>query len=160
MSFHIRAAEPADADDIHEAKMQAVARSFADVYGKDLIDAWKAQTVREGPDYHYPRIARGLELVAVVRGRTVGFVEWDACSVMALYVHPDFQGQGIGSALLAEGERRMPAGGDCARVEHATLSARSFYERHGYVFEGEGEKTVAGGLVFRYVTLAKRKAGC
>ena len=56
------------------------------------------------------------------------------------YLHPDFQGRGLGSAVL----EMLLTGTDAASVtvRLAVLKqspARRFYERHGFVLEHEGE---------------------
>lgn len=68
------------------------------------------------------------QIIASVRGRVVGAT----CHIGKLMVHPALQGQGIGSHLLAEVERRS----GCARFELFTstksLGNISLYERAGY----------------------------
>lgn len=55
-----------------------------------------------------------------------------------LYVHPDFQRQGIGRDLFAEIETCFPDA-DTLRleVEPKNVSAIAFYERHGFAKVGE-----------------------
>jgi ribosomal protein S18 acetylase RimI-like enzyme len=52
-----------------------------------------------------------------------------------LYVHPDFQGRGIGSALL----ELAKVSADSLRLWtfQCNLKARCFYERHGFRIERE-----------------------
>jgi ribosomal protein S18 acetylase RimI-like enzyme len=61
----------------------------------------------------------------------VGFLAMaDGDMVEHLYVHPERQRRGIGSALLDEAKRRMPAGFRLW-VFQQNDPARRFYERHG-----------------------------
>ena len=52
--------------------------------------------------------------------------------VRAVYVHPDFARRGVGSALLAELERRARDRGFETLVLTASLNAVPFYEHRGY----------------------------
>jgi GNAT superfamily N-acetyltransferase len=70
-------------------------------------------------------------VVAEDDGRVAGFIAMTHAKVVEhLYVHPDHQGRGIGSVLLAEAKRRMP-GGFRLWVFQENRRARRFYERHG-----------------------------
>ena len=51
-------------------------------------------------------------------------------------VRRDARGAGVGSMLLRALMRQARQRGDTAVVLHAQLSARGFYERHGYAPEG------------------------
>lgn len=83
-------------------------------------------------------------LVADEGGRAVGFIwlvlELDAGGrrrgeVAALYVHPDYRGQGVGRLLMAEGEATLRAWG-ChsayVMVTAANRAAVRLYESLGY----------------------------
>jgi GNAT superfamily N-acetyltransferase len=79
--------------------------------------------------------------VLVVRrdGRPVAFLALDGNQVDHLYVHPDAQRRGVGSALLAEAKRRRPGGLELWVFERND-GARAFYARHGFVelFRSDG----------------------
>ncbi|MDQ1289362.1 MAG: hypothetical protein QG622_2928 [Actinomycetota bacterium] len=55
--------------------------------------------------------------------------------LMALGVHPDIQGYGLGSRLLTHGRHRLP--GVAGYLEATTLRSRGLYARHGYGCLGE-----------------------
>lgn len=88
-------------------------------------------------------------VVAEVNGRVAGFGDvtgvdpndYDVVAeeradatgeVRAVYVHPDFARRGVGSALLAELERRARDRGFETLVLTASLNAVPFYEHRGY----------------------------
>jgi GNAT superfamily N-acetyltransferase len=53
-------------------------------------------------------------------------------------VHPEWQGRGVGRALLHEAARRLRARGVRAMWAHGRDSAQGFYERFGFAVAGEG----------------------
>lgn len=77
--------------------------------------------------------------------------------IRAVYVHPDHARSGVGTALLAELERRAHRYGFDSLVLTASLNAVPFYEHHGYeavaelVHEFGGE--VEGGAVVMRTSL-------
>jgi len=111
-------------------------------FGSQLVAAGNREAVREA--LARQAVSGGL-LVARDDG-IVGFVGFEPEGgryekrvetgvVQNIYVRPERRGEGIGSALLREAERRLRAGG----VEAITLEAMAdndeavaFYERHGY----------------------------
>jgi len=149
---HVRPAQPEDAEAIYEAHTAAIRRTLARDYPPEVLAAHAA---RQSPKKYRARIETGGVLVAVVGGQVVGFAHPLPGKLAALYVHPDFQGRGIGSALLREAERGACAGGGTEVVVNSSLTAVGFYERQGYVREGEGAVEL-GGVLFRYVAMRKR----
>jgi len=82
----------------------------------------------------------GDTTVAEVDGDVVGFVMVVADEVEQVYVDRGHRGSGVADALLAEGARRVAAAGhERAWLAVATGNARArrFYERQGWVDEGE-----------------------
>ncbi|MEY2932872.1 MAG: hypothetical protein RL033_3621 [Pseudomonadota bacterium] len=79
----------------------------------------------------------------LVQGKRVGFVavtrSSEGLSLEHLYVHPEEQGRGIGSAVLAIVFHEADTLGQPLRVAALRDSASNrFYQRHGFVLVEEG----------------------
>lgn len=84
-------------------------------------------------------------LAAEVEGQLAGWgarEDHNHC-ISDLWVAPDYQGRGVGTALLRALEAEVAALG-LLRVELETLATNTraihFYERHGFIVEWRGEK--------------------
>lgn len=87
--------------------------------------------------------------VAVSCGRIVGFGDIDRTGYLdRLYVHKDFQGQGIGTALCGALEK---AAGGSRITTHASVTARPFFEHRGYRVLSEQQVERRGVLLKNYV---------
>jgi ribosomal protein S18 acetylase RimI-like enzyme len=75
-------------------------------------------------------VARDEVWVAVDSGRIVGMASLSAEMLDHLYIHPDAQGRGAGSALMDKAEERRPDG-FTFWVFQQNENARRFYERRG-----------------------------
>jgi GNAT superfamily N-acetyltransferase len=64
-------------------------------------------------------------------GALAGLIALDGRHVEQLYVEPDAQGTGVGSALLAEAKRLQPAGLSLFTFQR-NARARAFYEARGF----------------------------
>ena len=82
--------------------------------------------------YFADRVIGQCDVIVVRRQRLpIGFLALRDDVVEHLYVRPDFQRAGIGSALLEVAKRRRP-GGLRLWVFHRNHGARAFYGRHGF----------------------------
>jgi ribosomal protein S18 acetylase RimI-like enzyme len=123
----IRPARGDDAARVHELHTVSVRTLCAGHYAADVVDGWLAR--RAPADYRRP-IERGDLFVAERGGEVVGFGEAAPGRILAIYVDPAAARQGVGQALLRHAIGR--AGPGPVRLE-ATLNARAFYARHGFV---------------------------
>jgi ribosomal protein S18 acetylase RimI-like enzyme len=69
--------------------------------------------------------------VAEDGGRVIGFLGLYGDIVSHLWVHPDQQNRGVGTALLALAKERRPSGLRL-QVFQQNVGARRLYERHGF----------------------------
>ena len=87
-------------------------------------------------------------LVAEWEGVIVGFADLaDDGYLDRLYVHKDYQGQGIATALCDALPR--------ARLTHASLTARPFFEGRGYVMV-KAQQVERKGILLRNFVMEKR----
>jgi ribosomal protein S18 acetylase RimI-like enzyme len=122
LAIEITEAIPADASaisDIHlAARLHFVGRRHTD----DETRAWFAGIVGDRPSAWWAA-RRG--------GRVVGYMRIDGDHLDHLYVHPEAQGHGVGSALLRKARSLSPL-----RITLVTFQrnarARAFYEKHGF----------------------------
>lgn len=160
-AVHVREATPADAGAIFE-----VHRASIEVLGREGYDEAQVAAWGEGgsPD-DYELDDPGLQFVVAEReGRVVGFgclavepgehldADVDA-EVTAVYVHPSAARQGVGSALLADLERRARERGSRSLGLWASLNAVPFYESRGYDRVGERTHEFSGGVEGRVVEM-------
>ena len=86
-------------------------------------------------------------LVAEEEGEIIGFADMDEGYLDRLYVHKDFQGRGVASALCDRLESE--SGADVLSV-YASLTARKFFEKRGYVVIRENTVVRAGTELKNY----------
>lgn len=66
-----------------------------------------------------------------------------------IFVHPSFQGSGIGAELVKEAKRQMPSGFNL-RMAESNKGAAGFYEHLGLKFVKRGRHPVSGNWVCYY----------
>lgn len=97
-------------------------------------------------------LAEGWDLhVALSGGRLVGMLALKPqdAKLDQMFVLPDHQGHGAGTALLELAKSMMP-NGFTLRTPQANRRARRFYERHGLDLLGDGVHPLLGTAVCFY----------
>jgi GNAT superfamily N-acetyltransferase len=131
----IRAATVADAADLSAIQ----ARGWRWAYG-DFVDEERMPVAAERVDRWREIAATGRVRVFDQDGAVVGFAGIDGEQLTGLYVDPPAQGAGVGGRLLTDAEERLRAGGHARAwlwVFEANAHGRAFYERRGWVRDGE-----------------------
>ena len=119
--MEVRLAGPADAEAIGEV----FAASFETLTFLPMLHGHEELRAFAGG-----LVAKHEVWVAEDAGRIVGMAVLDGDTLSHLYVHPDAQGRGAGSALLDRVKARRPGGFELW-VFQQNERARRFYEQHG-----------------------------
>lgn len=140
--MRIRDAEPADAEVVRRVHAESIQGLGTAADRQEQVDAWARGC--ESADYTALLEADHLMVVVACEGDdVVGFgtlslsspEEYEAdvdAEVTLVYVHPEAAGEGVGSALYEELERRARANDVDALGLTASRNAVRFYDDHGY----------------------------
>lgn len=120
-------------------------------YTPAQLDAWADGT----PDLD--RWNRSLQehfsLVALEGEKIIGFGDMDSTGYLdRLYVHKDYQGKGVATALCDRLEQAV----DGTIVTHASITARPFFEGRGYVMV-KAQQVERKGILLRNFVMEKRR---
>lgn len=137
----LRAYERRDALPLLELFRDTIRRSNSGDYTPEQIAAWASDEI-DGEAWAQ-RFEGRFVRVAVEDGRCVGFAELEPSGrIDRMYVSPDVQGSGVGRRLLqqvlAEAQRR---GVEPVTVD-ASITARPFFERNGFVTLAQQQVTL------------------
>jgi ribosomal protein S18 acetylase RimI-like enzyme len=155
----VRPVEPADAEQVVTIRTRSWRQAYAGIVPDDVLadlDAEAADLVRRMRErWSDPQGARFRTVVAVRDDRVAGFatfgpyrleqgrpepVDPAVGEVLAIYVDPDRQGRGFGQALMDTAVAELRAGGAGEIrlwVFAENTQARRFYERYGFVDDGQ-----------------------
>lgn len=144
--FKIRKYKPSDLPEIAELFYNTVHSVNAGDYTREQLNAWADGNIdmekwnREFTE-HYT-------LVAEAGGVIVCFGDMDDSGYLdRLYVHADFQGMGIATAICDALEKTVNG-----RIKtHASITARPFFEKRGYKVVREQEVIRKGVKLKNYI---------
>jgi putative acetyltransferase len=150
----VRDYHPADAAALIEIFCAAVHAIDDSVYTPEQKNAWAP--LPADVKFWQQRLAAKRPFVAVVDSKVAGFLELEADGhIDCAYVHPAYQGQGIGTALL----KHAIAIADERRLGHlyteASKAARDFFSKHGFSITAENEVHRAGQGLTNYAMQRK-----
>jgi putative acetyltransferase len=136
----VRRATPDDAYAICDLHVRSIRTLCAADYTPEQIEAWAGP---KRPENYALAMTDGGETMLVATdnsgGRILGFVAFKGGEIYGLYVAPESARRGAGSALLAVAEATMRSADVTEARFRSTLTAVTFYERHGY---GRGEDAI------------------
>ncbi len=153
----IRPANEEDADSILDLREESIRAFGPEGYHDEQVDAWAEQPLGTAPYLESIRDESESVIVAVAAGGLVGFgrVELDLGILSAVYVHPDYARDGVGSSLLSHLESTARRAGMESLSLHASLNAVDFYEASGYERVETVEHEVAGGVELACVEMVR-----
>ncbi len=96
--------------------------------------------------------------VVEFRKKPVGFASLDdSGEIDFLFVHKDFQGKGIATALVKQLERLARKRGMLLLHTRSSITARTFFEKYGFILTAEKRK-ILRGMEFVQYSMEKRLA--
>ena len=126
--MHIRKYQSSDCNEIAELFYHTVHTVNAKDYSKEQLDVWAAGRIDlkkwdQSFCEHY-------SVVAIDDRRIVGFGDIDKTGYLdRLYVHKNYQRQGIASAICDALEQAVK---ERTIITHASITAKPFFEQRGY----------------------------
>jgi GNAT superfamily N-acetyltransferase len=146
-----------------DADGDALAATFR--AARDAAMPWLPKLHSEAEDRHFfgERVLAECEVLVVRRaGSPVAFLALQDDMVEHLYVHPDAQRAGIGSALL-EAAKALRPGGLRLWIFQRNHGARAFYARHGFaevrLTDGSGNEEKEPDALLAWPGSPRRRAG-
>lgn len=143
----IRPYHPADLAEMAALFYDTVHTVNAADYTPRQLDAWATGKI----DFAAwdASLRAHLSLVAEEGGRIIGFGDLDAASgyLDRLYVHKDYQHQGVAAALCD----RLEAVAKGRVYTHASITARPFFEKRGYRVQKQQQVERHGELLTNFV---------
>lgn len=128
--MRVREATPADADAVREVYAAFIAGLGPATYGDEQVEAWRRGV--ESADYTAAIRDDELAFGSLRHAAPEGYETAVDAEATAVYVHPDAARDGVGSAVLADRERRARDAGVESLGCTSSLNGVGFYERHGY----------------------------
>ncbi|MCB2291377.1 GNAT family N-acetyltransferase [Clostridium sp. CS001] len=145
--MEIRKYQNTDFDEIAELFYNTVHSINLKDYSQVQVDVWA--TGKLDTNRWNKSLLENYSIVAIEGRQIVGFGDIDKTNYLdRLYVHKDFQGRGVATAICDELEKQ--ANGDTISV-HASITAKPFFEKRGYKVLKEQQVEVSGVFLINYV---------
>ncbi len=153
----IRSATEDDAKPILDLRKASIRAFGPEGYHDEQVDAWAAQPLGVAPYLESIRDESKYVIVAEEAGEIAGFgrLELDTGVLSAVYVHPEYARNGLGSSLLSHLESVARNVGLDSLSLHASLNAADFYEANGYERIETVEHEVFGGVELACVEMRR-----
>ncbi|HMS66097.1 MAG TPA: GNAT family N-acetyltransferase [Ignavibacteria bacterium] len=146
--FNIRKAISKDLQQIRELYHDTVIAVNSKDYTEEQIRVWSGSGLTESGNTFTKKIEEQYFYVAEYENNIVGFSSvTDDGYLDYMYVHKDFQRNGIAKALLEKIESKADELKLNLITSDVSITARPFFEKHGYVKTGE-KKDLYRGVEF------------
>ena len=141
---------PNDASELAEIFFNTIHEINAKDYSKDQLEVW-APTSTLNSEGWAKKFTRTKPLVAVFEDKIVGFAEFEGNGhIDCFYCHHEWIGKGVGSALMKAIFRKAEEL-DIHRIfVEASITARPFFEKNGFVVLKEQQVVKDGVKLTNY----------
>lgn len=134
-----------DIDEIYKLFYDTVHSINAKDYSKEQLNAW---TGGIDLDRWNKSFLKHYTFVAVEAENIVGFGDIDKSGYLdRLYVHKDYQGKGIATAICDRLETKVTG----KITVHASITAKPFFEKRGYTVLKEQQVQRQGSMLTNFV---------
>lgn len=148
----IREYQSSDCKEITELFYNTVHKVNAKDYSKDQLDAWATGQI--DLENWNQSFLEHYSVVAVEDKRIVGFGDIDKTGYLdRLYVHKDYQRQGIASTICDELEQAV---NERTITTHASITAKPFFAQKGYQVIKE-QQVVRNGITLTNYLMEKKR---
>ncbi len=139
----IREFREKDAAAVAQVYFDAVHEGTSDFYSAEQRQAWGGE--EPDPSFWLERLRPMIALIAELDGEPVGFMTIDATGLIDLaFVSPSVVGSGVGWRLYTSVENKARELGAKRLHTEASLKARPFFLRQGWIVDLEQEVEIAG----------------
>ncbi|XAS68623.1 GNAT family N-acetyltransferase [Micrococcaceae bacterium Sec5.7] len=148
--MEIRSYAESDAPATLNVFLSAVTETAAPHYSPEQIAAWSRPQERDVHQWNSARKSLNT-FVADIGGEVAGFSDVsDTGYIDMMFVAPRFGRLGVASALLSYLYERAVADGTAALSTNASITARPFFERHGFIVVDEQHPITRGVKMINY----------
>jgi putative acetyltransferase len=131
MEKTVRLYKSGDCEDIVKLFYNTVHTVNLKDYSLEQINAWAPEKI--DIDVWERLLSKNHTVVVESKDIIVGFGDMDKTGHFnRLYVHKDFQGQGIATIIISELEKYAQLSGIVVVTTEASVTARPFFEKRGY----------------------------
>lgn len=145
----IREYIPSDCESMARLFYDTVHTINAEHYTKEQLDAWATGNI-DMKVWNCSFLEHDT-LVAEIEDVIVGFSDMDKNGYLdKLYIHKDYQRKGIAAALINKLEQRAGKAGVSSFETYASITARPFFEKQGYMVVAENKAIRCGIELINY----------
>lgn len=145
--MEIRKYKDTDFDEVAELFYNTVHTVNVKDYNQEQVDVWA--TGKLDSSRWNKSLLENYSIVAIEEKKIVGFGDIDKENYLdRLYVHKDFQGRGIATAICRKLEEKAMG---CIITVHASITAKLFFEKRGYRVVKDQQVERSGVLLTNYV---------
>jgi putative acetyltransferase len=146
----IRRYQPGDHLFLGQIYYDAVHQLAAGDYTPAQLEAWASKPI--GFDHWKTRCEIKQPFVKELDGRVIGFMELDGDGhIDCTYVDPAYARRGVMSEIMAEVKEEAQLLGVPKLFAEVSITARPFFERHGFHHVRDNFVTVRGETLMNYI---------
>ncbi len=149
MKINIRRAKLADLEELQSLFVDTIKSTCSNDYNEDQINAWTSSV--QNLDRWHRLINHQYSIVAESDEKIVGLAALDDPDYLDfLYVHKDFQRQGIANQLYEALKLESLHLGEYKLISDVSITAKPFFISKGFEVEKENRKDVRGVELINY----------